>query len=642
MKMLKTINREEWFSEYDRYLFSEGSFLHSYEKLGAHLRQKDGVVGVNFSVWAPDAEAVSVVGDFNDWDESRNLLVPVEETGIWQAFVAGVEQGAAYKFVVRARQSGELLEKSDPYAFFAEVPPRSASRVWDIAGYDWNDKDWLEKREAKQKHDQPMSVYEVHLGSWRRKPEEMNRSLSYLELAEQLPSYVKKLGFTHVQLMPIMEHPFDGSWGYQVTGYFAPSSRFGTPQEFMQLVDSLHQAGIGVLIDWVPGHFPTDAHGLGRFDGTHLYEHADRRQGFHPDWQTYIFNYGRNEVANFLISSALFWLDKYHIDGIRVDAVASMLYLDYSREEGDWIPNSFGGRENLEAIAFLKRFNEVIYEQYPDVITVAEESTSWPMVSRPTYVGGLGFGYKWNMGWMNDVLSYVSKDPVHRTYHHTNLTFALLYAFHENFVLPLSHDEVVHGKGSLLAKMPGDDWQKFANLRLLYGYMFCHPGKKLLFMGGEFAQWNEWSHSESLDWHLLEHSPHQGVQRWVSDLNSFYRREGALHNIDFEPGGFSWVDCNDNSQSVLSFIRFGFDQKQAVLVVCNFTPVPRDNYQVGVPFDGYWEEELNSDAEIYCGSGKGNLGGVSTDLVASHQHPYSLNLYLPPLSVVIFRYQRER
>lgn len=624
-----------WLSEFDRYLFSEGTLYRSYEKLGAHFVTIDGVRGVRFSVWAPNAERVSVVGDFNEWDGSRHYLAPVENTGIWEVFIPGVEQGAAYKYVIFSRENGYVVQKADPYAFYAEAPPRSASRVWSIDEYQWNDQEWMNTRGAKHKTNQPLSIYEMHLGSWRRRPEEMNRSLTYRELAEELPGYLTDLGFTHVQFLPVSEHPFDGSWGYQVVGYFAPTSRFGTPQDFMYLIDKLHEAGIGVLIDWVPGHFPTDEHGLGYFDGTHLFEHADRRQGFHPDWQTYIFNYGRNEVANFLMSSVLFWFDKFHIDGVRVDAVASMLYLDYSREEGEWIPNEFGGRENVEAISFLKRFNEVVYEQFPDVITVAEESTSWPMVSRPTYVGGLGFGFKWNMGWMNDVLSYMSKEPVHRSYHHNSLTFGLLYAFHENFILPLSHDEVVHGKGALLSKMPGDDWQKFANLRLLYGYMYAHPGKKLLFMGSEFGQRDEWNHSTSLDWHLMQYEPHQGIHRWIKDLNAMYRAHPALHRIDFEHKGFSWVDCNDHSQSVLSFLRYGGNDREAVLAVCNFTPVPRENHRIGVPHDGYWIESLNSDASEYGGSGRGNMGGVVAEAWEAHGYPYSVNLTLPPLSIVI-------
>ena len=636
----KFSNNTPWLSEDEKYLFSEETFLRSFEKLGAKLVERDGTKGVQFTVWAPNARHVSVVGDFNDWDESRAKLQPIGSTGIWTTFVPGVEKGTVYKYSIHSHNQGHATFKADPYAAYAEIPPRSGSRVWDIGDYQWADSSWMTDRRLRHQLDQPVSIYEVHLGSWRRKPEEGNRSLTYRELADELPAYVKEMGYTHVQLLPITEHPFDGSWGYQVIGYFAPTSRFGTPQDFMYLIDRLHQAEIGVLIDWVPAHFPTDDHGLGYFDGTHLFEHADRRQGFHPDWNTYIFNYGRNEVANFLISSALFWLEHYHIDGLRVDAVASMLYLDYSRQEGNWIPNAFGGRENLEAISFLKRLNEIVYEKFPDILTVAEESTAWPMVSRPTYVGGLGFALKWNMGWMNDVLSYFSKEPVHRAYHHHNLTFGLLYAFHENFVLPLSHDEVVHGKGSLVSKMPGDDWQKFANLRSLFGYMYGHPGKKLLFMGGEFGQWNEWNSASSLDWHQLEYPNHQGLRRWVQDLNAFYRRSPALFEIDFEPHGFSWVDCHDTQQSALSFLRFARNGRQPVLVACNFTPVPRQNYRLGVPFEGYWEESLNSDSALYGGSDMGNLGGVCTENWSAHGYQYSLCLTLPPLSCLMFSLSR--
>jgi len=625
------------FSELDKHLFSEGTFLEAYQKLGAHCTEQSGVPGVQFSVWAPNASNVSVVGDFNNWDKTKNRLDSVQTTGIWEGFVPGATQGMSYKFSVSSNYNNYEMQKVDPYAFYAEVPPKSASIVWDIEGYEWNDDDWMKSRAERQLHNKPISIYEVHLGSWRRNPLEGHRSLSYLELAEEFPEYLRYMGFTHVQFLPITEHPFDGSWGYQTIGYFAPTSRFGTPQEFMHLIDCLHQEGIGVIVDWVPGHFPVDEHGLGFYDGTHLYEHADSRQGFHPDWQTYIFNYGRKEVANFLMSSALFWLDKYHLDGLRVDAVASMLYLDYSREHGEWIPNEYGGRENLEAINFIKRFNEIVYERHPDVITIAEESTAWPMVSRPTYVGGLGFGFKWNMGWMNDILSYMSKDPVHRKYHHNSLTFGLLYAFHENFILPLSHDEVVHQKGSLISKMPGDDWQKFANLRLLYALMYGHPGKKLLFMGGEFAQWEEWSNSDSLAWHLVEFPPHQGVQRCVRDLNLLLRDAPALYAKDFEPEGFHWIDCHDSSQCVISFLRRSHNWEETVLCIYNFTPVPRYSYRIGVPSEGYWEELINTDAEHYGGSGLGNLGGIFADTIPSHEQPCSLSLTLPPLSGLFFK-----
>ncbi len=631
---------DHWLSDYDKYLFSEGTNYLSYEKLGVHLVEQNGVRGAMFAVWAPNARRVSVVGDFNNWDEISSPLAAQGDTGIWAGFVPRAEQGMSYKYAIQSHFQGFHGLKADPYAFYAEVPPRSASVIWDIGDYHWNDGDWMSRRGSIHHQDKPLTIYEMHLGSWRRKPEEGGRYLTYRELAHELPEYVRDLGFTHVQFLPVTEHPFDGSWGYQTLGYFAPTSRFGTPQDFMCLIDSLHQAGIGVLVDWVPGHFPTDGHGIGMFDGTHLYEHADRKKGFHPDWATCIFNFGRTEVANFLLSSALFWIEKYHVDGLRVDAVASMLYLDYSREEGEWIPNQFGGRENLDAIAFLKRFNELVYGRHPDVITIAEESTAWPMVSRPTYVGGLGFGYKWNMGWMNDILVYMSKEPVHRAFHHTNLTFGLLYAFHENFILPFSHDEVVHGKGSLLRRMSGDDWQKFANLRLVFGFMYGHPGKKLIFMGGEFGQWDEWSCDKSLDWHLLEYAPHQGVKMWLRDLNYMLRGEPALYEVDFEHFGFRWIDCNDAQQSILSFIRYRHHGADPVLCVFNFTPVPRDNYRIGVPTGGYWEEILNSDAKEYGGSGMGNAGGIFADNSPAHGLSHSLTLVLPPLAAVFFRPSR--
>jgi 1,4-alpha-glucan branching enzyme len=628
---------ENWFSEYEIHLFNEGTYYQAYEKLGAQLVEHDGQEGCHFAVWAPNAEAVSVVGDFNNWSTETHKLKAYHSSGIWTGFTPGIALGANYKYHIQSKHYGYSAEKADPYAFFSEVPPKSASRVWYHDGYSWLDSKWMAERHSHNSLNSPISIYELHVGSWRKKVEEDNRSLSYKELAHELAKYVSEMGFTHVELMPVMEHPFDGSWGYQSTGYFSPTSRFGTPQDFMFLIDVLHQYGIGVILDWVPAHFPTDGHGLGFFDGTHLYEHEDPRQGFHQDWGTYVFNFGRNEVVNFLISSALFWFDKFHIDGIRVDAVASMLYNDYSRKEGEWIPNKFGGRENLEAISFLRKLNEVIYSKFPDAMMMAEESTAWPMVSRPTYVGGLGFGFKWNMGWMNDTLSYFSKEPVHRAYHHNNLTFSLLYAFHENFVLPFSHDEVVHQKGSLISKMPGDDWQKFANLRLLYGYMFTHPGKKLLFMGCEFAQWNEWKHSQSLDWHLLDFSSHKGMALLVRDLNRLLRSEGPLHEIDFDPSGFQWIDCNDHAQSVLSYVRRGKNPLHQTVCVFNFTPVPRYNYRLGVSEEGYWEELLNTDSGIYGGSDMGNAGGVMAEKHPMHGQPYSLNLTLPPLSALLFR-----
>ncbi len=620
----------------DLYLFNEGSHYRLYDKLGAHPCIVDGVAGTYFAVWAPNARQVSVIGDFNHWDKASHPLQPRGESGIWEGFIPRVGQGTIYKYHIMSHFNGYQVDKADPIGFFHERPPRTASVVWPL-DYAWGDREWMAERHRRHGLNAPIALYEVHLGSWMRVPEEEHRFLTYRELAPRLAEHVTRLGFTHVELLPVMEHPFYGSWGYQTTGYFAPTSRYGTPQDFMFLIDYLHQHGIGVILDWVPSHFPTDEHGLGYFDGTHLYEHADMRQGIHPDWNSFIFNYGRNEVRSFLLSSALFWLEKYHADGLRVDAVASMLYLDYSRQAGEWIPNQYGGRENLEAIAFLRRFNEEVYKSFPDVQTIAEESTAWPMVSRPNYVGGLGFGLKWDMGWMHDTLEYMSRDPIHRQYHHNLLTFRMLYAFHENFVLPLSHDEVVHGKSSLIGKMPGDDWEKFANLRLLYGYMYTQPGKKLLFMGGEFGQWREWSHEESLDWHLLQYPLHAGLQRWVEDLNQLYRREPALHELDAQPSGFEWVDCNDAPASVLSYLRKAQGTGDLLLIVCNFTPVVRQNYRVGAPRGGYWREVCNSDAHDFGGSGHGNLGGVEAAPIPYHGRPYSLTLTLPPLSVLVFK-----
>jgi 1,4-alpha-glucan branching enzyme len=632
---------EEFLTEYDLYLLREGTHLSAWEKLGAHPITQGGVAGTHFAVWAPDADEASVIGDFNGWRHGANPLTPAADSGIWRGFVAGVAPGALYKYALRARAGGERLEKADPYAFSAEFRPRTASRVCALDGYPWGDASWLEVRRAAQALDAPISVYEVHLGSWRRVPEDHDRWLSYREIAEPLAEYASALGFTHVELMPITEHPFDGSWGYQTTGYFAATSRFGSPHDLMFLIDTLHQRGLGVILDWVPAHFPDDVHGLARFDGSHLYEHADPRLGRHPDWGTLIFNYGRTEVANFLINSALFWIERYHVDGLRVDAVASMLYLDYSRRQGEWLPNPFGGRENLEAVAFLKHLNERVYGQHPDVLTIAEESTAWPGVSRPTYEGGLGFGLKWDMGWMHDRLEYFARDPVHRRWHQDRLTFRGLYAHSEHFTLPLSHDEVVHGKGSLLSRMPGDPWQQFANLRLLLGDQFAQPGKKLLFMGGEFAQGREWSHERSLDWHLLADARHRGVQRWVRDLNTLYRGEPALHERDADPLGFEWVDCSDASQSVVSLLRLGSDPNRAVLFVFNYTPVPRADYRIGVPWGGRWSEVLNSDASLYGGSGQGNLGGAQAAPTPTHGRSHSITIGLPPLGVVAFRGLRE-
>ncbi len=626
-----------WLTDYDLYLFGEGTHLRAYEKLGAHPGEIDGRPGVHFAVWAPNAERVSVVGNHNGWDPHAHPMQPRAEAGMWETFIPDVGTGALYKYHIESRLNNYQVDKADPYGYAAEVRPQTASRVWDLAGYSWGDAQWMASRAKANSLDSPISIYEVHLASWRRVPEERNRSLTYREMAVQLADYVHEAGFTHVEFLPVTEHPFDGSWGYQTIGYFAPTSRFGTPHDFMFLVDYLHQRGIGVILDWVPAHFPKDAAGLGYFDGTHLYEHADPLQGEQPDWNTFVFNYGRREIQSFLIGNALFWFDKYHVDGLRVDAVASMLYLDYGRKDGRWIPNRHGGKENLDALAFLRRVNEQTYGAYPDVMMLAEESTTWPMVSRPVYLGGLGFGLKWNMGWMHDMLDYISKDPVFRAYHHNKITFSLVYAFSENFVLPFSHDEVVHGKSSMIGKMPGDDWQKFANLRLLYGYMFGHPGKKLLFMGGEIGQWAEWNHDASLDWHLLRHPFHAGLLRWVRDLNTFYRGQPSLFEADFDPCGFEWVDCSDSQRSVVCFLRKGRNPADVTLFVCNFTPVPRQNYRVGVPSGSHWREVLNSDAPLYGGSGQGNAGGVAAAPLPLHGKPYSLNLTLPPLGIVVFK-----
>jgi 1,4-alpha-glucan branching enzyme len=622
-------------TDHDLYLFNEGSHYRLYRKLGAHPVTRDGTAGTYFAVWAPGAEWVSVMGDFNGWDKGRHPLRPRASSGIWEGFVPGVGPGATYKFHVASRYGGYRVDKTDPFAFRQEGPPRTAAVVWDLS-YKWDDDAWMARRRHHNDLVAPISIYEVHLGSWMRVPDEGDRPLSYVEIGARLADHCQRLGFTHVEFLPLTEHPFYGSWGYQTTGYFAATARYGTPQELMGLIDHLHQRGIGVILDWVPSHFPADEHGLGYFDGTHLYEHANPQLGFHPDWGSLIFNYDRHEVRSFLLSSAFFWLDHYHVDGLRVDAVASMLYLDYSRKEGEWVPNCHGGRENLGAIAFLRRFNEEVYRNYPDVQTVAEESTAWPMVSRPVHLGGLGFGLKWDMGWMHDTLAYLRRDPVHRQYHHNEILFRALYAFNENYVLPLSHDEVVHGKGSLLERMPGDDWQKFANLRLLFGWMFAQPGKKLLFMGGEWGQRREWNHDTSLDWHLLGYPAHIGVEKWVADLNRLYRTEPALHEGDCKPSGFEWVDCTDATACVVSFLRKG-TTAEPLLVVCNFTPVVRYAYRVGVPFGGRWLEALNGDAGEYGGSGVGNLGGVDAEESAWHGQPFSIELTLPPLAVVFFK-----
>jgi 1,4-alpha-glucan branching enzyme len=637
--------------EVDLYLLGEGRHLEAYRVLGAHPRLIEGVGGTAFAVWAPNAQRVSVVGDFNGWDGRRHMMRRLGGSGIWEIFVPEVSEGDHYKFEIRGRE-GEVFLKTDPYGFYAQHDLRTACMVTDLERYQWSDSSWMEKRVLRDVYAEPMSVYEVHLGSWRRHPEDHNRPLSYLELTRELIAYVTEMGFTHVELLPVMEHPFEGSWGYQVVNFFAPSSRFGSPDEFRHLIDALHQAGIGVILDWVPGHFPKDAHGLARFDGTALYEHEDPRIGEHRDWGTLIFNYGRNEVRNFLIVNALFWLDQYHIDGLRVDAVASMLYLDYSRNEGEWVPNKFGGRENLEAIEFLKEFNVACYSRHPGVITIAEESTSWPGVSKPVYDGGLGFGFKWNMGWMNDSLSYIARPPVHRKFHQGEITFSMLYAYHEHFVLVLSHDEVVHGKGSLMNKMPGDDWQKAANLRMFLSWMWAHPGKKLLFQGCEIGQWREWDHDQSIDWHLLEHQPHSGMQRLVKRLNEIYRTEPALFALDDRPEGFEWIDFHDSENTVWSFLRKapqswqlgpagpavrGEEHSSDLLVIVNATPVVRHGYRIGVPAAGSYVEILNSDESRFGGSGFAASHRVDAAETGAHGRTHSIVLDLPPLAVLILK-----
>ncbi|MBZ5618441.1 MAG: 1,4-alpha-glucan branching protein GlgB [Acidobacteriia bacterium] len=626
-------------TDFDLHLFSEGTHLRLYEKHGAHLIEHHGVRGVCFAVWAPNAERVSVIGDFNQWDGRRHPMRPRGASGIWEIFIPALQQGDLYKFEIKTRYKGYIATKSDPFAFASELRPKTASVVWDLDRYQWHDESWMAERRNRQRLDAPMAIYEVHLGSWKREPspEYGFRWLTYRELAKDLVRYAKGMGYTHIELLPVTEFPYDGSWGYQTTGYYAPTSRYGTPDDFRYFVDQAHQAGIGVIADWVPSHFPKDSHGLSFFDGTHLYEHADLRQGEHQDWGSLIYNYGRNEVRAFLLSNALFWLDKYHIDGLRVDAVASMLYLDYSRQPGEWIPNEFGGCENLEAVSFLKRFNEVVHLSYPDSLTFAEESTAWTMVSRPTYLGGLGFDLKWNMGWMHDMLEYIQKDPVHRYYHHNNLTFSLLYAFTENFVLPLSHDEVVHGKGALLSKMPGDYWQKFANLRALYGYMYAHPGKKLLFMGGEIGQWNEWSYQNEVDSLLLYFDSHRQIQEYVRALNKLYVSQPALHQVDFTWDGFQWIDFRDVDNSVVSFLRHARDPNDFVVVVANFTPVPREGYRLGVPAAGFYRELLNSDSRYFGGADIGNAGGTPSEPTPWQGHPHSLVITVPPLAVVFFK-----
>jgi len=621
-------------TEFDLHLFSEGTLLKAYEHFGAHIRTIAGVRGVHFVVWAPNAARVSVIGDFNDWNGLLHPMANRGATGVWELFIPDLEEGTLYKYEIRSGEHSALLLKADPYAFASELRPRTASVVRDVSSYRWQDEAWMTTRSTRDPLTTPLSIYEVHLGSWMRVPEENNRWLTYHELAEKLIPYAKDLGYTHLELLPITEHPFDGSWGYQATGYFAATSRYGEPQGFMAFVDRAHQAGLGIIIDWAPAHFPDDPHGLALFDGTHLYDHADPRLGYHPDWHSRIFNYDRVEVRTFLLNSALFWLDKYHIDGLRVDAVASMLYLDYGRKDGEWIPNEFGGKENLGAVSLLKELNILVHREFPGTITIAEESTSWPGVSRPTYTGGLGFTFKWNMGWMHDMLAFFQYDPIYRQFHQNQVTFGLLYAFSENFILALSHDEVVYGKRTLLDKMPGDVWQRFANLRLLYGYMYSHPGKKMLFMGSEFGQWQEWNHDTSLDWHLCEHEPHRGLQRLTHDLNQLYRRESALHEIDFDWDGFQWIDFSDSNNTVIAYLRKSRKMGDAIVCVCNFTPIARYGYRIGVPEAGWYRELLNTDGIAYGGSNLGNGGGLHAEETPSHGFPYSLTMTLPPLSAL--------
>lgn len=639
-----SINRDPYsftplLGEVDLHLFNEGTHYEIHKKLGAHTVMVDGATGVRFAVWGPNARRVSVIGDFNQWDGRRHMMRSLGQSGVWELFVPGLDKNAIYKYEIKA-QNGDIFNKADPFAYASQLRPETASVVWDHTTYQWDDEEWMTARREAELLDRPFNVYEVHLGSWARSPDGSGW-LRYRELASKLTDYCNRQGYTHIELMPVSEFPYDGSWGYQVTGYFSPTSRFGTPDDFKYFVDFFHNHGIGVIMDWVPAHFPKDEFGLRRFDGSALYEHEDWKKGEHKEWGTLIFNFGRPEVANFLISSALFWLEYYHLDGLRVDAVASMLYLDYSKKEGEWEPNQFGGNENLEAIEFLKRMNTLLHEKFPGAVTMAEESTSWPGVSRPTYLNGLGFTMKWNMGWMHDILDYFSKDPIYRKHHHQNLTFAMLYAFHENFVLPLSHDEVVHGKGSLLAKMPGDNWQKFANLRLLFSYMYAQPGKKVIFQGGDIGQWREWDFDGSVDWHLLRLAPHARLQRFMADLGKLYKREKAFWEVDFSPEGFSWIDCNDSDSSIVSFIRYAKDKSDYLIFLFNFTPVPREGYRLGVPEKVWYEEIINSDSEIYYGSNVGAGGGLGADDIPSHGIPYSISVTLPPLGALVFKPKRS-
>jgi 1,4-alpha-glucan branching enzyme len=625
-------------TDYDMHLLGEGRHLYSYEKMGSHVREFDGVKGVNFAVWAPNAQRVSVIGDFNGWSDIAHPMRNHEPNGVWELFIPGLDEGTLYRYSVLSQHREYYAQKTDPYGFYTERRPKNASIVYDIGHYDWGDDDWMERRAKTDPLPQPMSIYEVHLGSWQRKPD--GSWNSYRELAHALVDYAKSLNLTHIELMPVAEHPLDASWGYQVTGYYAPSSRYGDPTDFKYFVDHCHQNGIGVILDWVPAHFPKDGHALSYFDGTHLYSHEDSRLGEHPDWGTYIFNYGRNEVRNFLISNALFWLKEYHIDGLRVDAVSSMLYLNFSREEGQWLPNEHGSNENLAAISFMRETHEIVYEECPGTMMIAEESTAWAMVSRPTYIGGLGFMFKWNMGWMHDTLAYMSLDPIFRRYHQGQITFSMLYAFNENFILSLSHDEVVHGKGSLLNKMSGDGLQRFDSLRLLFGYQYTHPGKKLNFMGQEIGQWREWSETREIDWHLLEHDPHKKLQNWFRDLNRVYQEEPALYENDFDSQGFRWIEANDADNSTISYLRFANDRNEFVVVLCNFTPVARGGYRIGVPEAGFYREVLNSDAEMYGGSNAGNYGGVHSEAIESHGFDNSISITMPPLGMVLFKLKR--
>ncbi|MCC7044977.1 MAG: 1,4-alpha-glucan branching protein GlgB [Acidobacteria bacterium] len=626
-------------TDYEAYLFGEGHWLRAWEKMGARPAERDGVAGYTFVVWAPNARGVSVVGPFNNWDGRTHALKPLGVSGLWEGFIPGIRAGEVYKFELRPRVGPPIL-KADPWALAAEKPPHTASLTSDLGQHVWRDTAWMTTRRETNSLERPMAIYEVHPGSWRRNPLEGHRSLTWRELAVELVPYVKALGFTHIELLPIMEHPFDGSWGYQVTGYFAPTSRFGTPDDFRYFVDECHLSGIGVILDWVPGHFPKDDHGLRYFDGTALFEHEDPRRGEHQDWGTLIFNYGRHEVRNFLLSNALYWLQSFHLDGLRVDAEASMIYLDYSRQAGEWVPNIHGGRENLEAIDFLRELNALTHGHHPGTVTIAEESTAFPAVSRPTWVGGLGFTFKWNMGWMHDILTYISKDPVYRRWEHQHLTFSMLYAYNENFVLPFSHDEVVHGKGSMMDKVPGDQWQKAATLRALYAFMYAHPGKKLLFMGCELGEWREWNHDDSLDWGLVPQPLHGGLQRFVRDVNEVYRAQPALYEVDFDAAGFEWIDCNDHEASVISFLRRAKDPRDFVVVVLNFTPVVRESYRIGVPEPGFYRELINSDAVWYAGGNVGNEGGIYTEAIAAHGHAQSLRLTLPPLAGLILKISR--